>query len=65
MKRSEMVALLDSQFIWPEGMAKTVLDILEDAGMLPPPHDAFKNRENTFNDMMMVNKWEDEDASSI
>lgn len=36
MKRSEMIKLLDSKFIFPEGLPAEILDVLEEAGMMPP-----------------------------
>lgn len=41
MKKSEVIKLLDSEFIWPEGMANQVLNILESVGMKPPCNAGF------------------------
>jgi hypothetical protein len=40
-----------------------VLDLIEEEGMLPPAFDVFEGRKNTFNDKMMINKWESEDET--
>lgn len=42
--------------------ANFLLAKIEELGFLPPAHNAFEGRENTFNDKMFVNKWEPEDA---
>jgi hypothetical protein len=43
--------------------AELILEGVELRGMIPPAHDAFKNRKNMYMDVFMVNKWEPEDEA--
>ena len=63
MKRSLMIQILDSQFIWPEGMAKQVLDIVEENGMMPPFHLNTYMKEKNKVGIELANgyAWEPED----
>lgn len=63
MKRSEMIKLLDSKFVFPEGLASEILDVLEHAGMLPPfSHDIFHKNWRAHRDINLAvgNEWEPE-----
>lgn len=53
MKRSDMIQLLDSKFIFPEGLASDILEVLEEAGMKPPEIDVYIEKH-----LCTENKWE-------
>ena len=74
MKRSEIVKYIVSHLKVMDDYARfedkelneradLILSGLELRGMMPPAHDAFKNRKNMYMDVFMVNKWEDEDET--
>lgn len=48
-----MIQLLDSKFIFPEGLASDILEVLEEAGMKPPEIDVYIEKH-----LCTENKWE-------
>jgi quinol monooxygenase YgiN len=71
MKRSDMLLNIASELVhehtnfmaWDKAqeLAKIVLSRIEKDGMLPPPYDVMKDRKNDFNQIYMMNRWEDEE----
>jgi hypothetical protein len=72
MKRSDMVLDIASELVheytnfmsWDKAqeLAEIILSRIEKDGMSPPPYDVMKDRKNDFNQIYMMNRWEDEES---